>query len=418
MNNQIKLSKKTPNLSGSVQLSGSKSISNRVLIIQALSRNSFTISGLASSKDTVTLKRLLGSSSDVLDTGAAGTTFRFMTSYLALTNYEGTLTGSERMKQRPIGELVQALNQLGACISYAEKEGFPPLQFHRHEGLSKTNEVELSADVSSQFITSLLLIAPSLPEGLTISLRGNLVSKPYLMMTLSLMQHFGVHYTWEGEQIKVLPQTYIGRDFVVEADWSAASYYYSLAAISNSCELALHGLQKDSLQGDQKIMDIMQALGVTSHFEKDALILRKDASKKQPVIEFDFIECPDLAQTVIAACAATGTKGIFTGLQTLYIKETDRVQAMANELHKINSLFYPVPEQYSRGDDIYYTVEGQARFGDQPIIFDTYEDHRMAMALAPLAVLHPIHINHPMVVEKSYPEFWEDLKRLGFEIGD
>lgn len=386
-----------------------------MLIIRALCDQPFEIYGLASSKDTQTLIELLNSKATVLDAGAAGTTFRFLTAYLAQSGFTGVLTGSKRMKQRPIGELVASLNALGANISFVNKVGFPPLQFGAVNGLINGGYIRLSADISSQFISALLLIAPTLPNGLKIELVGKIVSRPYLMMTLHLMEVFGVQHNWNDQIIEVLPQKYIPHDYTVEADWSAASYYYSIAALSETCDLRLKGLFEQSIQGDQAIVKIMQPLGVSSQFEGSLLHLKKDVDQIKSIINYDFIECPDLAQTVIAACAGLNVKGIFTGLETLFIKETDRVHAMRVELNKVGCKFSPETTDFSKDQSItHYSIEGNIGFDNGPILFDTYEDHRMAMALAPLSLLHPIAINDPEVVIKSYPAFWDDLKSIGF----
>ena len=412
-----KLFKKEKALKGTVTLAGSKSISNRALIIQALCSEKFEINKIANSKDTQTLIKLLASTEGILDTGAAGTTFRFLTAYLAAKNWTGVLTGSERMQQRPIGELVSALNTLGANIQYTANEGYPPLKFSGHQGLDQNNKVTLPANISSQFISALLLIAPSLPRGLEVELIGEIVSKPYLLMTLELMQQFGVKHEWDQQTIKIQPQDYKPKRFTVEADWSAASYYYSMAAIADQCDLVLKGLFQNSVQGDQAIAEIMSHLGVKTTYLPDGIHLSKSDDPVAPVLEYDFVECPDLAQTVIATCAAKKVKGVFTGLETLYIKETDRVHAMKTELNKIHGLFYPIPSNFTKGSNqVYYTVEGDINFKDGPIYFETYEDHRMAMALAPLALKHPIYIREPMVVVKSYPDFYHDLEKLGFEV--
>ncbi len=412
---QIFLSRTNRSISGTVHLAGSKSISNRVLIIRALCDQPFEIFGLATSKDTQTLINLLKANENVLDAGAAGTTFRFLTAYLAQSGFSGVLTGSERMKQRPIGELVNALNSLGAKISYLDKTGFPPLQFNAVHGLKEKSYIRLSADISSQFISALLLIAPTLPHGLEIELEGKIVSRPYLMMTLHLMEVFGVEHSWNDQIIEVLPQKYVPTDYTVEADWSAASYYYSIAALSDTCDIRLKGLFEQSIQGDQAISKIMESLGVNSRFQGDLLHLHKENNQVKPVLKYDFIECPDLAQTVIVACAGLNVEGRFTGLETLFIKETDRVHAMQLELNKVGCNFGPETiESTDENAKAYYTIEGNIHFENDPILFDTYEDHRMAMALAPLSLLHPITINDPHVVIKSYPAFWEDIKSIGF----
>lgn len=399
-------------LKGVIHLDGSKSISNRALIIRALCRQPFQLEGLSTSDDTRALQKLLSSTDAVLDAGAAGTTFRFLTAYLAFNGFEGVLTGSARMKERPVGPLVQALCQLGAKIVYVEKEGYPPLQFHPAATLSGHEPITLPANISSQFISAILMIAPRLSSGLLLRLDGELVSRPYLQMTLDIMGYFGITHRWEGDLITIPKQDYQPRDFLVEADWSAASYYYSLAALATEADIILTGLSRDSLQGDSIIARLMQHFGITSTFGANQVRIEKklDATVRG-LFEADFLECPDLAQTLIAICAATGTPGRFKGLKTLFIKETDRVKAMQTELGKIGVLFLMEP---GTGSDPVFQVSGEPVWTAVPV-FDTYHDHRMAMALAPLALHHPVRIADPGVVSKSYGNYWQDLKKLGLE---
>lgn len=407
---KLELHRKDRRISGTVTLDGSKSISNRALILRALSGKDFSITGLGTSKDVSTMQTLLTSQEEVLDAGAAGTTFRFLTAYLAWSGKSCTLTGSERMKQRPIGPLVEALRTLGAQIEYLENEGYPPLQFSGGQWEQVTRSLTLPASVSSQYLSALLMIAPRLPMGLELNLEGELVSRPYLEMTLRMMGFFGVDHTWSGQTITVEPQAYEARPFQVEADWSAASYYYSIAALSDHCDLTLYGLHQESLQGDAAIAGFMENLGVNTEFGEGYIRLSRTSTPPKPFFEYDFINCPDLAQTVIACCGGLGVKGVFQGLQTLYIKETDRIAAMQNELKKLDVAFYQDSVQANT-----FVVEGQAAFRMTPE-FATYEDHRMAMAMAPLAILNPIVIKDPGVVVKSYPAFWSDLESLGFEV--
>lgn len=401
-------------MSGELTLAGSKSISNRVLIIRALSAVPFEIHRLANAKDTQLLDSLLNSHEEVLDVGAAGTTFRFLTAYCALQPNTQILTGSERMKQRPIRALVEALRQLGARIEYLEKEGYPPLRIGAPSDFGSTGEVAIAANTSSQYITALLLIAPTLPNGLAITLQGDIVSRPYIEMTLALMGYFGVTHTWEGQTIQVPPQSYTPRPFTVEADWSAASYFYSLVAIADQADLTLRGLFADSLQGDAVLADMMTHLGVATEFLPDGIRLRKTGASLPASFQWDFLECPDVAQTLAVTCAALGVKGTFTGLETLRIKETDRIAALQTELSKVKVQLHPSPIDADRQ---YFTMEGKAQVVDAPI-FHTYEDHRMAMSFAPLALLAPIRVADPEVVVKSYPDFWKDWKALGFEVDD
>ncbi len=415
---QYTISKPEKPITGNITLEGSKSISNRVLIIRALSGKDFPIKNPSGAKDTATLNRILEQSTGTLDAGPAGTTFRFMTAFLALQNGTQTLTGSERMKQRPIGLLVEALNQLGANISYLEKEGYPPLKIKSPKGLGKNNKISIPANVSSQFISALLMIGPSLPNGLELTLEGKIVSLPYIQMTLSIMNTFGVRGRWEGQTIVVPPKSYRPGAFLVEADWSAASYYYEIVAFSQTADLQLNGLFEDSLQGDAILTEMMEHFGVETTFNKAGIHLKKTQGIGN-LFEWNFLECPDLAQTIAATCAGTGTFGTFRGLETLLIKETDRVAALKAELAKTDVEFKQLPESWElpKGDPA-YSCNGQAKLQDASYpIFDTYHDHRMAMALAPLSIpLGKVIVKDPMVVEKSYPNYWYDLQSIGFKI--
>ncbi len=415
------ISKPVRSIRGAIELASSKSISNRILIIRALSEAPFAIHRLANAKDTQLLNALLESNAPVRDAGAAGTTFRFLTAWLSLQEGEQVLTGTERMKQRPIGALVDALRAIGADIQYVEKEGYPPLRIGAPTGMGKTRELTVPANISSQYISALLLIAPALPDGLKLTLDGEIVSRPYIEMTLNLMAAFGVTHHWEGNVIDVKAQTYrdqtAGLGFTIEADWSAASYYYAMAAISDEADLFLGGLYENSLQGDAVLSDIMRKFGVQTHFEADGIRLVKAAGTTPPAFfEYDFVKCPDIAQTLAVVCAALGTQGLFTGLDTLRIKETDRIAALQTELQKTGVYLSKMPPRFSKKTEKeYYMIEGKSELTSTPV-FDTYEDHRMAMAFAPLAMLGPIAVAEAGVVEKSYPDFWEDLQGIGFVV--
>lgn len=411
---QYQLSKPNLEIKGEITLNGSKSIANRALIIQALCPKPFQIHQLSNSKDTTTLHTLLQQAQAIddenrltFDTGAAGTTYRFMTAYLALQKGTQILTGSERMKQRPIGVLAEALKQLGANIEYVEKEGYPPLKIHAPDKVGQQQQLSIAASTSSQYISALLMIAPTLPNGLILTLEGKIVSRPYIEMTLQLMQYFGVTHEWQDQTIRIAPQQYVAKDFTVEADWSAASYYYSMAALADDLDLQLNGLFQHSVQGDAVLVEMMEEFGVTSTFNEKGVHLTKRTGGISNTFKYDFIKCPDLAQTVAVICAALGIEAQFSGLQTLRIKETDRIAALQQELDKVNVI---VQEE---GDDGMKIV-GKAAFAKGIPTFDTYEDHRMAMAFAPLAMLDRIQINDPMVVVKSYPAFYEDIATLGF----
>lgn len=402
-------------IKGTIKLDGSKSISNRALIIQALSQDPEPIHHLSTSNDTKALQQILRSHDDVHDTGAAGTTFRFLTAYLAASGKSCTLTGSERMKKRPIGELVSALRSLGANISYIGEEGFPPLRFEP-ASLDKSSELRIGSHISSQFISALLLIAPTLPHGLTLHLEGEMVSKSYIELTLQVMKSFGIEYQWTNNQIKVPAQKYKGKEFTVESDWSAASYYYGIAALAENASLTLLGLNETSFQGDSHVAELYETFGVKTQYDNRSVTLSKSDGIPPASFDHNFILCPDVAQTLAVTCGALGTDGLFSGLQTLSIKETDRIQALRNELGKLGVSFTRMPTKFSPiTSEEYHMVSGKATFPDS-VTFPTYEDHRMAMAFAPLAVLHPIIIEEPSVVSKSYPDFWIDLEKLGFTI--
>ncbi|RME96916.1 MAG: 3-phosphoshikimate 1-carboxyvinyltransferase [Bacteroidetes bacterium] len=413
----VELSRNGRALRGRIVLAGSKSISNRALIIRALCAEDFPIHRLANAQDTVTMQALLASQDSLLDVGAAGTTFRFLTAYLATRPGTQILTGSERMQQRPIGVLVDALRELGAVIEYLGQEGYPPLRIHAPQQLGQRRQLKIPAGTSSQYISALLLLAPTLPQGLELELVGEIVSRPYIEMTLGMMAYFGIRYEWQAQTIVVPPQAYQAKPFTVEADWSAASYYYSLAALSDTCELQVEGLFADSLQGDAVLQQMYREFGVSTEFTEMGVWLRKAAEAKLPeTFEYDFLECPDVAQTLAATCAGLGVTALFTGLQTLRIKETDRIAALQTELAKVNCFLTKLPARFAPASSTeYYLLEGKASW-ESPPVFATYEDHRMAMALAPLALFGPIRIAEPAVVRKSYPDFWRDLQRLNFTV--
>ena len=416
------ISKSDKIIKGEITLNGSKSISNRALILRALSGQDFSIERISTSKDTITLEKLLAEFASQnegekveLNTGHAGTTFRFLTGYLAAQKGTQILTGSDRMKQRPIGILVEALRELGADIQYLENEGYPPLQIGERKKDFYNNTLTISANTSSQYISSLLMLAPTLPNGLELTLDGKIVSVPYIQMTLKLMEEFGVQHNWEGNKISIVPQKYEGKDFIVEADWSAASYHFSLAILADEVDLQLNGLFEKSTQGDAAVIKMAEQFGVSSTFNEKGIHLKKSGNESTQMFEYDFLECPDIAQTLAVICGGIGTTGLFTGLDTLSIKETDRIAALQNELQKVQVFFSKLPPKFSKkSDKVFYMTEGKA-IVDNPF-FETYEDHRMAMAFAPLALLGKIKIEKPMVVVKSYPDFYTDLKTLGFEI--
>lgn len=414
----IKISASKKKLSGTIHLTGSKSESNRALIMQALSKGAVQVKNVSEAADTVTLlgilqpmgmesSQLMAQSPKLIDIGPAGTAMRFLTAYYTLQDGEVILTGSARMKQRPIGILVDALRKLGAEIEYTEKEGYPPLKI-RGPFNQISEKVSIKGDISSQYISSLLLAAPLLEKGLELIIEGELTSKPYVEMTLAMLSQAGIKYSWEGNMIRIPNQPYAKSTISVEPDWSAASYWYAIAALADEAELFLPGLNGYSLQGDSKITEIMANFGITSQFKDGGVVLKKEPKKLERKI-FDFKECPDLAQTVIVVCAALGHDATFTGLETLKIKETDRVNALQVELAKIGVNLIEKNQTYK--------LDCSGRNLNKAISINTYDDHRMAMAFAPLAlVLNEMEIEDHLVVEKSYPHFWKDLEIVGYEV--
>lgn len=417
----LSISHPTNQIQGIVQLTGSKSESNRALIIQALSKGKVTIDNLSEAFDTVTLENELLKTAEFLsdssrsldseltiDIGPAGTAMRFLTAYLSLQNGKFILTGSDRMKKRPIGILVDALRSMGAKIEYTEQKGYPPLSIQGPIE-QEIPEVSIMGDVSSQYLSSILLIASSLPNGLLLKIEGELTSKPYLIMTLEMLKEVGIRYEWEFNNIRILPQEARETTLSIEPDWSAASYWYSLVALADQADIFLPGLMPSSIQGDSEIQEIMQSFGVLSIFTGKGLKLTKTPILK-PQDHFDFKSCPDLAQTIIVCCAAMGREATFMGMETLKIKETDRIQALQNELAKFGVQLLEERPQV-------YRLDCSERFIPESISIKTYDDHRMAMAFAPLALkFKNIDIEEPSVVEKSYPRFWQHLKEQGFII--
>jgi 3-phosphoshikimate 1-carboxyvinyltransferase len=386
-------------------LPASKSISNRVLIIDALSGNQSTLNNLSDANDTQLMRALVNSGNETIDVEDAGTTMRFLTAYFAVTNQKKTITGTSRMKERPIGILVDALRTLGAEIQYLEKEGYPPL---RTKGFSKqqVNHLRIRGDVSSQFISALMMVAPVLPQGLTLGLEGKIGSRPYIEMTKSLMEHFGVKTQFLGNLITIPHQKYRPAQYTVESDWSGASYWFGFAALAASADIELPRLHLRSLQGDRSIVDIMSNLGVNAQMRGDHLALAKIDSDES--LEWDFTHCPDLAQTVAVVCAAKGVEGRFTGLESLRIKETDRIAALQQELRKIGA------DLVEASPSTWKLIPSKALPSTASI--NTYKDHRMAMAFAPLATLMDVVIENPSVVRKSYPTFWDDVKSFGIPL--
>ncbi|WP_439184019.1 3-phosphoshikimate 1-carboxyvinyltransferase [Carboxylicivirga taeanensis] len=389
-----------------VQLPSSKSISNRLLLLNALSYSPYEIKNLSDSDDTKAMLGVLNSNSTTFDVGAAGTSMRFLTAFLSKIVGEWILTGSERMKQRPIKTLVDALNHLGAKIEYVEKEGYPPLRIFGSN--LEGGELELPGNVSSQYISALLMIAPTIENGLKLTLTGEIISRPYLEMTLALMKEFGVTSHWKGNVITVPEAPYQPKVVTAESDWSAASYWYEIVAFNPGVEVILKGLKKISLQGDSKVKNMFEKLGVTTKFSKNGTTLT-NTGKTPGRFNYNFINEPDLAQTLAVTCCLMDIPFHFTGLQTLKIKETDRISALINELQKLGFQLTS-----NNTDDLKWDGERTEIALESPIAIDTYKDHRMAMAFAPAALKYAnLVINDPMVVTKSYPHYWEDIAMAG-----
>jgi 3-phosphoshikimate 1-carboxyvinyltransferase len=406
---QIRLFPRLHSFQEQIPLPSSKSESNRALIINALAGGDVSqLSNLAEARDTQTMIRLLADVTnpiaDVLD---AGTTMRFLTAYYAVTGASKQMTGTPRMCERPIGILVDALRTLGADITYLKNEGYPPLQLNGFT-YAGSRELAIRGDVSSQFISAILMIAPLLPEGICLQITGSLGSKPYVEMTLAQMRQFGIEAMadWSTGKIDIPAQKYQVASFAVESDWSGASYWYSMVALSpfEDSSLELLGLKEDSLQGDSAIRDIMLPLGVKSTFTGRGYLLTKCEAVRE--LTWDFTDCPDLAQTICVVAAAKNITMHLTGLESLKVKETDRVVALQQELVKLGARLDEVETNHL------YTVSGTfSTEGACPEI-ETYDDHRMAMAFAPVGLLRELLIHEPGVVAKSYPSFWGHVDLL------
>ena len=413
-------------LRGRIVLPASKSISNRALVINALAgrRGEFP-ENVSECDDTQVMMRWLSGDDSLVDVGAAGTAMRFSTALLTVIPGEHVITGSERMKHRPIGVLVDALRQLGADVRYEGEEGFPPLRIVGNADL-EGGEVELAGNVSSQFVSALLMIAPVLRRGLTLKLTGEIVSRPYINMTLKMMRDFGAKGGWlKGSRgLHIEPGGYVPTAYRVESDWSAASYWYEMVALSPDADacVELPGLYQRSLQGDQRVSVLFDLLGVRTEFVRRKgqlpmvrLTKSKDVRKH---VAYDLVRQPDLAQTFVVTCAMLGTGFHFKGLQSLRIKETDRLTALRTEMAKLG---VDVKEIDGRA----LTANARSEEEEQAfrsrsyadVVFDTYDDHRMAMAFAPATLtVGPLRMRNPEVVSKSYPRFWEDLRSVGFEV--
>ena len=403
-------------LNATIQLPASKSISNRALIIHALAGGNILPDNISDCDDTEVIIKAMNEMPEVIDIKAAGTAMRFMTAYLSVTEGIHVLTGTERMKHRPIRILVDALRQLGAQISYEGEEGYPPLRIVGHylEG----GTLEVPGNISSQYISALLMIGPALEKGLELRLTGRIISRPYIDMTRFIMKYYGAQVEWTDiDRIKVEPVPYQERHYLIENDWSAASYWYEMLLMNShpDSEIKLKGLSDSSRQGDSSVRYIFSLLGIKTTFEETTenqptTITIKRSRRPLPKLEYDFVNSPDLAQTFIVACALMDIPFPFTGLATLKIKETDRIKAMKQEMCKLGYVIRSV-------NDCEMEWTGERCQPDPEPVIETYEDHRMAMAFAPAVQKIPnLHINNPQVVSKSYPQFWEHMRQAGFEI--
>lgn len=404
-------------LNQTIKLPASKSISNRALIIHALSGGAILPNNLSDCDDTTVIIDALQNNPHEINIKAAGTAMRFMTAFLSVKDgEEHVLTGTERMKHRPIGVLVDALRHLGADIKYAGEEGFPPLRIkgRKLEG----GLLEVPGNISSQYISALLMIGPTLKNGLTLRLTGDVISRPYIDLTLWTMREFGADADWSDfETISVTPKPYKERNYYIENDWSAASYWYEMMALSTheDDEIRLEGLMDGSKQGDSSVRYIFSLLGVKSTFESrkegvPTTVTLRHTNRCVPRLEYDFVNSPDLAQTFVVCCALKNVHFHFTGLSTLKIKETDRIEAMKKEMRKLGYVIHDKnnSELIWDGERCMPEIEGG---------IDTYEDHRMALSFAPASLcIDGLSINNPQVVTKSYPHFWEDIKSAGFEV--
>lgn len=399
----LKINKVNKTVNGSVEITGSKSETNRLLILQQFYSN-LTIENVSNSDDSVLMKKALASTSSEINIGHAGTAMRFLTSYFSVKeNSEIILTGSHRMKNRPIKILVDALISLGADIKYVEKDGYPPLKI---SGKKLTNDfVEIDGNVSSQYISSLLLMAPTLQNGLKLKFKGEVTSVPYIKMTLQLLAELGIAYSWNDAVITIEPKQTIDKStVVVESDWSSASYYYSLVALSPNSEVKLSSYKQSSLQGDSVLAKIYENLGVETTFSENSVTLKNTGNlNPSKLMDLNLIGAPDIAQTIVVTCFGLGIECYLTGLHTLKIKETDRLVALKNEIEKLGG------EVEITNETLLLKTSSQI---NENISIETYDDHRMAMAFAPIATKVSVQIKEPNVVSKSYPIYWADFNKV------
>lgn len=397
---------------GNIELTSSKSESNRALIIQALCTGNIKIKNLSDSDDTQTLLQLLKSykNEKYLDVHHAGTTFRFLTAFLATQKGKWTLTGSERMQERPIKILVDTLNKAGADIKHLNNMGFPPIDING-SNINLSSAV-IDGSISSQYISALLLIAPTLNQKTKITFANKVMSRPYLNMTMEIMKHFGAKIKSQNNSVSIENSGYTENTLSIESDWSAASYWYEIVALSKQATVEIHGLKKKSFQGDSKIADYYLSFGVTTTYGEDFITIKKEKEPQLSIIKFDLNETPDLAQTIICTSAGLGIESHITGLETLKIKETDRLEALKKELLK-----FDVQLELIENHSAY--LKGGQKLKSPSKSIKTYNDHRMAMAFAPLALITgSIDIENPEVVSKSYPNYWNDLESVGFKYQD
>ena len=405
----LSLKPATCTVKSQISITGSKSETNRLLLLQAL-YPSIVLKNTSNSDDSEVMTKALNTKDSVIDVHHAGTAMRFLTAYFATQeNREVILTGSSRMKERPIKILVDALNQLGASITYEEKEGFPPIKI-KGQQLSK-NKVSLPANISSQYISALLLIAPKLENGLELQLEGKITSVPYIKMTLALLEEIGVETSFKENTITIQSKKEIqARQLTVESDWSSASYFYAIAALSETgTEIKLSSYKKHSLQGDSVLAEIYRKFGVDTIYEGNSIILKKSTARIAETLKLNLNDSPDIAQTIAVTCFGLGITCHLSGLHTLKIKETDRLEALKTELEKLGAVIKVTQD----------TLElGKSEEIKSGVSITTYDDHRMAMAFAPLALKVPIIIKDAGVVSKSYPHFWEDIKSIGFQMSE
>ncbi|REE80648.1 3-phosphoshikimate 1-carboxyvinyltransferase [Lutibacter oceani] len=399
----LKIHKIIKTVKGDIKITGSKSESNRLLVLQQFYPN-LKIENVSNSDDSRLMQKALESTGNEINIGHAGTAMRFLTAYFSVKeNAKIVLTGSHRMKNRPIKILVDALRDLGAKIDYLEKDGYPPLSI---EGKKLTKDfVEIDGNISSQYISALLLIAPTLKNGLQLKFKGEITSVPYIKMTLTLLAELGVDLTWDGDSISIHPKPIIeDKTVIVESDWSSASYYYSLCALSPNSEIKLSAYKKASLQGDAVLASIYKNLGVDTSFKEHSILLKNTGNlNASKLMNLNLIGAPDIAQTIVVTCFGLGMECYLTGLHTLKIKETDRLVALKNEIEKLGG------EVFITNETLHLKSSKKIK---ENVSIATYDDHRMAMAFAPLALKTSIIIEEANVVSKSYPTFWEDFKKV------